>query len=147
MSRLVVSLASAVARGWTHVYTSGMPPLFRDARRREIACDLYELTHEAERDGTLGAGTALHILARTGLGVADDVTWRVEHLSLRRQLHVVEFAVAAFVAVVLVVASLMFGVMRSGTWPTPPLAPKPVIQLNPPPPPPAPPPPPPRAAR
>ncbi len=87
MSRFLVGLASAFARGWTFLYTSGLPPLFRDARRREIACDLYELTRDAERSGTLGGATALQIVLRTVLGVGDDVSWRVEQLSLRRQLH------------------------------------------------------------
>ena len=46
-----ITLASAilVVRAWTRLYTSGMAPEIRDARRAEIDSDLWEFHEDARR--------------------------------------------------------------------------------------------------
>jgi hypothetical protein len=62
-----------LARLWTRVYTSGLDPSLRDARRAEIESDLWESQQHAD-------GRA-QILSRLVAGVVDDVLWRVTHVA------------------------------------------------------------------
>jgi len=59
--------AAGVARWWTRVYTAGLPRHLREARRAEVESDLWE----SLADGA----PPHHILARTALGLPDDLTW------------------------------------------------------------------------
>ena len=135
MSHRPVRIAAAVVRGWTQLYTSGLPASARDARRDEIDSDLWESVHDPAGDrDTL----ALHIWARLLGGMFDDVRWRAAQ--------VIDFGPYAW----RVGASLVLAVLL-GLWlitaATPPVvefppAPKfPPVLMDPPPPPPPPPPP------
>jgi uncharacterized protein (TIGR03435 family) len=64
-------LAIACVRSWTRLYTTGLPPDLRAARRREIDADLWA----SLSDDT----TASQLFVRLVLGVPDDVGWRLEH--------------------------------------------------------------------
>lgn len=59
--------AARVARWWTRIYTAGLPDHLREARRAEVESDLWE----SLADGA----PSHHILARTALGLPDDLTW------------------------------------------------------------------------
>ena len=59
--------AAGIARWWTRVYTAGLPHHLREARRAEVESDLWE----SLADGA----PSHHILARTALGLPDDLTW------------------------------------------------------------------------
>ena len=56
-----------MARWWTRIYTAGLPDHLREARRAEVESDLWE----SLTDGA----PSHHILARTALGLPDDLTW------------------------------------------------------------------------
>src|SRR5436190_2298052 len=76
-----ITLASAilVVRAWTRLYTSGMAPEIRDARRAEIDSDLWEFHEDARRRGAAPSVIAVHMLLRLVLGVRNDLFWRAEH--------------------------------------------------------------------
>ena len=59
--------AAGVARWWTRVYTAGLPDHLREARRAEVESDLWE--------SLVDGAPSHHILARTALGLPDDLTW------------------------------------------------------------------------
>ena len=73
---IATRIAIALVRAWTRLYTCGLPPESREARRTEIDSDLWELEHDVEerRRGR----TAAVILIRLFAGVPDDVAWRME---------------------------------------------------------------------
>ena len=75
MSTRASAVANAIVRLWTAVYTAGLPPEQRDARRREIASDLWEADHDPAAGD---AWAPLRTLMRLMRGVADDVAWRHE---------------------------------------------------------------------
>jgi hypothetical protein len=75
MNNLLTSLAAGMARKWVAVYTLGLPPSVRDARRAELASDLWEQCHEI-RSGTSN-GLAGGVLARVIGGVPADVLWAI----------------------------------------------------------------------
>jgi hypothetical protein len=77
MSALLLRLASAAVLGWTRLYTRNVPPALRDARRQEVASDLWESAHDPD---VQGPRLPFQILARLIIGVADDVRWRFEHV-------------------------------------------------------------------
>jgi len=136
MTRRFVTIGIRIVRAWTRLYTAGMDPLLRDARRAEIDSDLWELDADARRRGESDALIAIHILARMLLGVPDDFSWRAEQAaadrtSLRRFIWFA--ATASFVGV----AALWFLVWsRTPSWPPLPASPPIVWQTTPPPPPP-----------
>jgi hypothetical protein len=76
--------ALALVRAWVRLYTRGVAPDARAARRAEIDSDLYEHERAARERGRRPAVTALEILMRMALGVAADVWWRLEHRGARR---------------------------------------------------------------
>lgn len=71
------ALAAAVVRAWTFVYTIGMSAPIREARRDEIASDLWEHVH-AGSGSARSRSVAGQILARCLLGIGADLSWRVE---------------------------------------------------------------------
>lgn len=76
MNDLLTSLAAGVARNWVAVYTLGLPPSVRDARRAELQSDLWEQRHEI-RSGTSNS-LAKGVLARTLGGVPADILWAID---------------------------------------------------------------------
>jgi hypothetical protein len=102
MKALALRLAIALAQRWTRVYTWGLPSVHADMRRAEIDSDLWELRRDAGR-GKVRAPAA-QVIGRLVLGAADDVSWRVEQISIddasRRRL-VVAMAAAASALVML----------------------------------------------
>ena len=73
-----LDLAVGMTRSWVAVYTSGLRPEFRDARRAEIDSDLWEHQRTARLQDQPPGETALQLLTRLLLGILSDVTWRLE---------------------------------------------------------------------
>ena len=73
-----LDLAVGMARSWVALYTSGLPPEFRDSRRAEIDADLWEPRQIAELTEEPQGETTFHLLTRLLLGILSDVTWRLE---------------------------------------------------------------------
>ena len=80
----VQQIASALARAWVRLYTRGMPADLREARRAEIAADLWEHQHDAREKGVPQATVAVEILLRTVVGIRDDTGWCFEAVRARR---------------------------------------------------------------
>ena len=76
MNDLLTSVAAGVARTWVAVYTLGLPPSVRDARRAELQSDLWEQSHEI-RSGTPNSLTK-GVLARVLGGVPADILWAID---------------------------------------------------------------------
>ncbi|HVF19042.1 MAG TPA: hypothetical protein VNA14_02230 [Mycobacteriales bacterium] len=66
---------------WVRVYTRGLPPEVADARRRELASDIYE--HLVATSGSRAARRA--VVGRTARGVVDDLAWRHEQRQTMKQ--------------------------------------------------------------
>jgi hypothetical protein len=64
--------ADGVARGWTDLYTGGLPSETAERRREEIRSDLFE---HAAYAGTTPAHQ-LHVLGRVLWGIPADLSWR-----------------------------------------------------------------------
>lgn len=75
MSMGTHSLTERVARGWVALYTLGVSPSLREARRAEINSDLWEQRHEetGSNDGSTGS-----VLARVLGGLPADVAWAID---------------------------------------------------------------------
>ena len=73
------SLGARVARRWAHVYTRGLDPEIRDARRAEIDSDIFEQQH-ASSSSAWRTGAA--ITGRTLRGVLGDLAWRREERAM-----------------------------------------------------------------
>jgi hypothetical protein len=69
-------LAERLARGWVRLYTLGLRPDARAARRAEIDSDLWEHRHDAAATGATGLAAA--VLRRVLTGMPSDVLWSVE---------------------------------------------------------------------
>ena len=65
--------------GWVALYTRGLPPEARLARRDEIESDLWSQRDEARSICRSSVSLAIEILTRLILGIAADVAWRLEH--------------------------------------------------------------------
>lgn len=76
MTSRSMTVAAALVRLWTHLYTFGLPADVMTRRRAEIDSDLWEFQHDARTDR--GLGTTGHVLARLVAGMPHDVAWRVE---------------------------------------------------------------------
>ena len=74
----VLDVAVGMTRSWVAVYTSGLAPELRDARRAEIDSDLWEHQRTARLQDQPPGETALQLLTRLLLGILSDVTWRLE---------------------------------------------------------------------
>jgi hypothetical protein len=102
MKSRLLRLAIGFVRGWSRVYTWGMPSGPAESRRAEIESDLWELQHDA--DGTCGLNPTVQMIGRLLGGVPDDLAWRIERagdgedLVLRRTLAMTAAAAALLVA-------------------------------------------------
>ena len=74
----VLGVAVGMTRTWVSLYTSGLPPEFRDSRRAEIDSDVWEQQRTADLLNQPQGETSLQLLARLVLGIPSDVTWRLE---------------------------------------------------------------------
>ena len=109
------AFAAAAVRLWTRLYTSGLPVAVRNARRAEIASDLWEFVHDPDCDD--GWHRSVHILLRLMRGVADDLRWR---LTLDRMTATAVRVGAALTAALLVfIAWWVLDLMRTPVTPTP----------------------------
>lgn len=142
MSAGLLRAAVDLARVWTRIYTLGMPPWERDARRVEIESDLWEFEQDHRTRGIGLVRTAGHALARLVLGMPDDLRWRIERTP-RRQAWRTVFAASTAAAAIYSVLWLT-SVMKADLLPTPHPLPAGRAFDHPPPPPPPPPLPPPR---
>src|SRR5437870_4866961 len=79
MNDRLLTLAVAIARAWTWLYTLPLEPSTQHTRRAEIASDLWEFLHDCSRSES-GGRRAADVLARTLLGIPDDVCWSGEQL-------------------------------------------------------------------
>lgn len=79
MSALPLRIVVVAVRGWTRVYTLGMPAASAAARRAEIDSDLWEFEHDAAESHR---SAALHVLVRLIAGAADDLCWRVDRVTI-----------------------------------------------------------------
>jgi hypothetical protein len=77
--------AVGLTRAWTATYTRGLPQAVKVARRLEIESDLWEQQRLASYLAEPAPGTGMHVLARCVLGMASDVSWRVEADMLARR--------------------------------------------------------------
>lgn len=87
-------VAAALVRAWTRLYTWRVPPTLRDERRAEIESDLWEFQHDP--DVGQGFRSIAHLLSRLAIGMADDLSWRLD-LAAVEQPAMRSFAVAATV--------------------------------------------------
>jgi TonB family protein len=72
----ILRAAIAVVRLWTHIYTYRLPCALREARRAEVASDIWHSVHDPDRGSP--SRLALHVILRLLLGVPDDLGWRLE---------------------------------------------------------------------
>jgi hypothetical protein len=72
----MTELAERLARGWVWLYTLGLRPEARAARRAELASDLWE--HRRDAADTGASDFAAAVLRRVLAGMPSDVLWRVE---------------------------------------------------------------------
>lgn len=142
MTRAFVRAAASIVRVWTWIYTAGMSPRERTARRAEIASDVWESVHDSAERGESPLIAAAHLLLRLVTGVPDDLMWRMEY-TINRGRPVRRSITFALIATVLATAVWVVGAMRATPLPVPPRSPL-RFAAHPPPPPPPPPPSPPR---
>ena len=71
--------AAAVVRGWVELYTRGLAPELRDARRAEIESDLWAQAEEADYAGRGSNAVGVEMLTRLTLGIPADIGWRRSH--------------------------------------------------------------------
>src|SRR5687767_2529956 len=76
MTDLALRAAVAAVRGWTSLYTWGLPDNDCEARREEIESDLWESVNDGAADRRT---LPLQIAARLIIGIPDDLGWRSEH--------------------------------------------------------------------
>ena len=67
---------TALVRGWVGLYTRGLPPAVRTARRDEVDDDLWCQHEEADAVGRSPRSLAGEILLRLFLGMPADLSWR-----------------------------------------------------------------------
>jgi hypothetical protein len=123
-------LGAAAVRAWTRLYTWRLPPSIRNARRAEIASDLWEFEHDPERGSEDAA--AFHVLARLAIGIPADLSWRAAN---RRSGSWAARIVALTTAAALVLAGLWVYQLRMPQ--RLPVPPGPMAFVSAPPPPPA----------
>lgn len=76
MNSMMVRAAIGVVRLWTKLYTCALPVAVREARRAEIASDVWHSVHDPDRDAPWRL--ALLMILRLLLGIRDDLGWRSE---------------------------------------------------------------------
>jgi hypothetical protein len=109
MNRWLLLLATATVRGWTWLYTYPWERSVQEARRAEIASDLWEYTHDDSWQGSDGI-RGIHVLIRVWLGVPDDLLWGCEQLqthwlSARHLWRAIRLAAVCLAASALVVSA------------------------------------------
>lgn len=72
-----MSGASRAVSWWTAAYTAGLAPSVRDARRTEIASDVWEQGEDMAAGGETLLGSAIGVVSRMVRGVPADLLWRV----------------------------------------------------------------------
>ena len=70
------SFASGLTHRWVSGYTARLDPARRDARRAELASDLWEHEEEAKRAGLGAFRMNAQILRRMMRGIPADLSWR-----------------------------------------------------------------------
>lgn len=83
MRSLADPLPVRLAQSWVALYTRGLPSDLRDARRAEIASDLWE--HRNHGSPNESGGMASGIVGRVVAGVPADISWRVEEQRFARK--------------------------------------------------------------
>ena len=73
----VAIVASRVARYWTAAYTLGLAPQVRDARRAEIASDVWEQHRDIVTEGRSAWRFLGSVFSRIMRGAPADLLWRV----------------------------------------------------------------------
>lgn len=130
-----MSVAIALCRLWTAIYTLGLPAPLRVARRAEIDSDLWECRRDADT-----SPAAPTIVVRLLLGVPHDLLWRFEFVDpSMRPRRSIAAAAAAFAAILLSVLWMGFSLLNP-VLPDPAPAMSFIAAPRPPPPPPPPPP-------
>ena len=71
--------SASLVRRWVRLYTRGLNPDLRDARRAEIESDLWAHADEAAAMGLAPASLDIEMLVRLALGVPADLAWRRSH--------------------------------------------------------------------
>lgn len=129
-------IALTLVRGWTRLYTTGLPGELRHRRLAEIESDLWEHTHDSGDT----AIDALAIVGRLLRGIPDDVGWRTGCVG--SPVPAARWAVGTILAAAILTSSLwIFIVTRTLPLPPAPAPPNLLRRANYPPPPPPPPPP------
>lgn len=72
--------ASALVAAWARGYTRRLPHDIAEARRDELACDVWEQRTDAARAGVAPRRIAAAIVWRMLAGVPADLSWRYQHL-------------------------------------------------------------------
>jgi hypothetical protein len=108
---MMLRLAIALVRAWTYLFTVGMPHRVRQWRRAEIACDLWEQSH----DRRPAAGQVIWRLLR---GIPADILWRLEEEAMHSGKMIV--VAASLGATVGAGAMWLYEAMRVDFLPTPP---------------------------
>jgi hypothetical protein len=72
-----ISGASRAVGWWTATYTAGLASSVRDARRAEIASDVWEHSEDIVAGGETLLGSAIGVVSRMVRGVPADLLWRV----------------------------------------------------------------------
>jgi hypothetical protein len=73
---MILARVTRVTRRWVRLYTAGLPPEVREARRAELESDFWEQEQEAAAAGCRPTRTALQVLRRLMLGMPADLSWR-----------------------------------------------------------------------
>ena len=68
--------AAGLTRTWVRLYTRGLPPDLRAARRAELESDLWEHRRCSTTEGRRPGRIALEIVERLVAGIAADLSWR-----------------------------------------------------------------------
>jgi uncharacterized protein (TIGR03435 family) len=102
--------AVACVRGWTRIYTWGMPSAMRDRRRNEIESDLWESQSHV---------SASHILLRLVRGIPDDLGWRAEQVAVAEILGPGSIALSGRVLGAVLFVSAMWAIDLDASRPRP----------------------------
>jgi hypothetical protein len=73
----IAALACGAARGWTAVYTLGLASRVRDARRAEVASDVWEHHRDTISEGRSVWTFLGSVVSRVLRGAPADLLWRV----------------------------------------------------------------------
>ena len=76
---MIANPAMTFVRRWVALYTRGLAPAERDARRDEIESDLWAHADEAAAMGRTPSALDAEMLVRLVLGMPADISWRRAH--------------------------------------------------------------------